>query len=264
MPKRGCGAEGRARRCRDAYFDPVREHPRAASHRGAVAAALADHGRRFAGDRRFIDRSGTVRLLTETFGYRQAAESSGRIRFRAAGEAETAIGTAGPVPARGPAPQAGRRHRPPRRVPAAPGRPGIGMNSVAWRLPSVMVPVLSSSRVPTSPAARGTLDRGAGEGETRAARAQHGGARRAFRAILGADPHQYGVYRALADRGPANVDAAHAFVRQKGQSAPVPRSSTKSLSESRRSGGTPLAVAKDSRVLGVVKAPGQHRQPGDL
>ena len=36
----------------------------------------------------------TVRLLTETFGYRQVAESSGHIRFRAAGEAETAIGTA--------------------------------------------------------------------------------------------------------------------------------------------------------------------------
>ena len=34
----------------------------------------------------------TVRLLTETFGYRHAAESSGRIRFRAAGEAE--MGTA--------------------------------------------------------------------------------------------------------------------------------------------------------------------------
>jgi glyoxalase family protein len=36
----------------------------------------------------------TVRLLTETFGYRQIAETSDRIRFRAAGEAETAIGTA--------------------------------------------------------------------------------------------------------------------------------------------------------------------------
>ena len=34
----------------------------------------------------------TVRLLTETFGYRHAAESSGRVRFRAAGEAE--MGTA--------------------------------------------------------------------------------------------------------------------------------------------------------------------------
>ena len=34
----------------------------------------------------------TARLLTETFGYRQVAEGSGHIRFRAAGEAETAIG----------------------------------------------------------------------------------------------------------------------------------------------------------------------------
>ena len=31
--------------------------------------------------------------------------------------------------------------------------PGAGRNSVAWRLPSVMVPVLSRSRVSTSPAA---------------------------------------------------------------------------------------------------------------
>ena len=31
--------------------------------------------------------------------------------------------------------------------------PGSGRNSVAWRLPSVMVPVLSSSSVSTSPAA---------------------------------------------------------------------------------------------------------------
>ena len=31
--------------------------------------------------------------------------------------------------------------------------PGAGMNSDAWRLPSVMVPVLSSSSVSTSPAA---------------------------------------------------------------------------------------------------------------
>ncbi len=31
--------------------------------------------------------------------------------------------------------------------------PATGMNSVAWRLPSVIVPVLSSSRVCTSPAA---------------------------------------------------------------------------------------------------------------
>ena len=31
--------------------------------------------------------------------------------------------------------------------------PGMGMNSAAWRLPSVIVPVLSSSSVSTSPAA---------------------------------------------------------------------------------------------------------------
>ena len=41
----------------------------------------------------------------------------------------------------------------PRRRAAASVTPGSGMNSVAWRLPSVMVPVLSSSSVCTSPAA---------------------------------------------------------------------------------------------------------------
>ena len=36
---------------------------------------------------------------------------------------------------------------------SASSTPGIGMNSVAWRLPSVIVPVLSSSRTSTSPEA---------------------------------------------------------------------------------------------------------------
>ena len=34
----------------------VGKDPRAAGHAGAVAAGLADHGRRFAGDGRFVDR----------------------------------------------------------------------------------------------------------------------------------------------------------------------------------------------------------------
>ncbi len=33
------------------------------------------------------------------------------------------------------------------------GTPGAGMNATAWRLPSVIVPVLSRSRADTSPAA---------------------------------------------------------------------------------------------------------------
>ena len=37
------------------HHDPVRQHLRAAGHRGAIAAGLADHRRRFAGDRRFVD-----------------------------------------------------------------------------------------------------------------------------------------------------------------------------------------------------------------
>ncbi len=48
--------EGRAGCRRDAHHDPVRQHARAAGDRRAVAAALADDGRRFSGDRRFVDR----------------------------------------------------------------------------------------------------------------------------------------------------------------------------------------------------------------
>ena len=50
-------------------------------------------------------------------------------------------------------PRASRRRarRAARPRPARPRTPGIGMNSVAWRLPSVIVPVLSSSSTSTSP-----------------------------------------------------------------------------------------------------------------
>ena len=44
--------EGRALRRGDPHLDPVGEHPRAAGDRRAVAAALADDRRGFAGDRR--------------------------------------------------------------------------------------------------------------------------------------------------------------------------------------------------------------------
>ena len=40
----------------DAHDDAVREHLRAAGHRGTVAAGLADDRRRLAGDRRLVDR----------------------------------------------------------------------------------------------------------------------------------------------------------------------------------------------------------------
>ena len=56
--------------------------------------------------------------------------------------------SSGPPASRRPARPAARR----RRVRAR-STPGTGMNSVAMRLPRVMVPVLSSSRVSTSPAA---------------------------------------------------------------------------------------------------------------
>ena len=48
--------EGRARRRRDAHPDPVGQHLGAAGHGRAVAAGLADDRRRFAGDRRLVDR----------------------------------------------------------------------------------------------------------------------------------------------------------------------------------------------------------------
>ena len=52
--------EGRALGGGDAHQDLVGEHARAAGDRRAVAAALADHRRRFAGDRRFVDRGHAV------------------------------------------------------------------------------------------------------------------------------------------------------------------------------------------------------------
>ena len=48
--------EGRALRGGDAHDDPVGDHHRAARHRRAVAAGLADNRRGFAGDRGFVHR----------------------------------------------------------------------------------------------------------------------------------------------------------------------------------------------------------------
>src|SRR6202158_1924894 len=48
------------------------------------------------------------------------------------------------------------------------------------------------------------------------------------------------------------VDAILAFVRQKGESAPIPAQLNEVAERISRSGGTPLAVAQDGRVLGVI------------
>jgi K+-transporting ATPase ATPase B chain len=48
------------------------------------------------------------------------------------------------------------------------------------------------------------------------------------------------------------VDAILAFVRQKGQSGPIPAQLNEVAERISRSGGTPLAVAQDGRVLGVI------------
>ena len=48
--------KGRAVRGGDANLDPVGKNPGAAGDGGTIAAALADDGRGFAGDRRFVDR----------------------------------------------------------------------------------------------------------------------------------------------------------------------------------------------------------------
>ena len=60
-----------------------------------------------------------------------------------------------PAPRSSGLPASRRRARPAAPRPPVPARdtPRTGLNAVAWRLPSVMVPVLSSSRVSTSPAA---------------------------------------------------------------------------------------------------------------
>ena len=52
--------KGRALARGDAHLDLVGEHARAAGHRRAVAAALANDRGGFAGDRRFIDRGDTL------------------------------------------------------------------------------------------------------------------------------------------------------------------------------------------------------------
>ena len=52
--------EGRALRRGDADADPVRQHLRAAGHRRAVAAGLADHGRGFTRDRGLVDGSNAL------------------------------------------------------------------------------------------------------------------------------------------------------------------------------------------------------------
>src|SRR6202049_3913097 len=48
------------------------------------------------------------------------------------------------------------------------------------------------------------------------------------------------------------VDAILAFVRQKGQTAPLPAQLNETTERISRSGGTPLAVAKDGRALGLL------------
>jgi potassium-transporting ATPase ATP-binding subunit len=48
------------------------------------------------------------------------------------------------------------------------------------------------------------------------------------------------------------VDAILAFVRQKGQTAAMPAQLNETTERISRSGGTPLAVAKDGRVLGLI------------
>ena len=74
------------------------------------------------------------------------ASQRARARARAARTAWRARRSSGPRASRRPAtPSAPPRRAPPRAT------PGIGTNAAAWRLPSVIVPVLSSSSTSTSP-----------------------------------------------------------------------------------------------------------------
>ena len=78
----------------------------------------------------------------------EASRARGRCGGRGCRTAWPARRSSGPPASRRRARRAGRRRRAPRR-----SRPASGMNSAACRLPSVIVPVLSSSSVSTSPAA---------------------------------------------------------------------------------------------------------------
>ncbi len=112
------------------------------------------------------------------------------------------------------------------------------------------------------------LDRRAGQGEIRHPRPRHGGARRHLHSVHGADPHERRRCRRVV--GPQGRGRCHPELRRWRSAAssrratPCARSSPPRLSEVAReiqaisdeiakAGGTPLAVAKDGRLLGVIQ-----------
>ena len=118
--------EGLARLLGDLDHDPVREHPGAAGDRAAVAAGLADHRRRLAGDRRLVDRGdaldhGAVAgdrlagLDHDDVAAERARRPASR-RRRAGAPRSRSASRAGSPPGRGrgprPAPRRGWRRRP--------------------------------------------------------------------------------------------------------------------------------------------------------
>ena len=116
--------------------------------------------------------------------------------------------------------------------------------------------VLAARRNPGRP-----LHRRAGEGEIRHPRARHGAAGRAFRAVLGADPAVGIDFDGSSIRKGA-VDAVLNWVRARGawprrrcgRGAERGRGQelTAKAEKIAKAGGTPLAVAKDGKLLGVI------------
>ena len=110
----------------------------------------------------------------------------------------------------------------------------------------------------------GPLDRRAGEGEIRDPRARHGADGRAVHSVLRADAAVGDRFRRLLDpqgRGRCGAGLVRdGAARRHGRAASPPRlrpmppcaSSTANRDEIAKAGGTPLAVAKDGRLLGVI------------
>ena len=69
----------------DLHHDPVREHLRAAGHRGAIAARFADHRRGFAGDGRFVDAGDALDDLAVAGNHLPGFDADDVARAKAAG-----------------------------------------------------------------------------------------------------------------------------------------------------------------------------------
>ena len=98
--------------------------------------------------------------------------------------------------------------------------------------------------------AGGPLDRRAGQGEIRAARPRDGAAQRQFRAVLGADADERHRCRRRCDpQGRGRCDCSAYAGKKEDCRPPISMPIVERIA---REGGTPLAVAKDGQILGVI------------